>query len=209
MEKYKKYKKYWDIGSTVLVTITVIAAVLLMGARLIGLQVYTILSGSMSPVYQKDDLIYVQKVDAASVKVNDVITYVLNEDLDVVTHRVVRIDSEKQHIYTKGDANDTEDKDPVHFKNVIGKPVFRIPLLGRVSNYIQTPPGMYITIGVGVLLLVLVFMPNPFAKKKGKAEAAEEEAPTEELPAETVVAAEEAEEAEEAKEEAVEETVSQ
>lgn len=185
MEKYKKYKKYWDIGTTVLVTLTVIAAVLLMGARLIGLQVYTILTGSMHPNYQEGDLIYVQKVDAANIEVGDVITFVLNEDLDVATHRVVRIDAEKQHIYTKGDANTVEDAAPVHFKNVIGEPVFRIPLLGYVSRYIQTSPGMYITIGVGVVLLVLVFVPNPFAKKKGgKPEASAEEAPKEEIPAE-------------------------
>lgn len=185
MEKNKKYKKYWDIGTTVLVTLTVIAAVLLMGARLIGLQVFTILSGSMEPNYAKGDLIYVQKTGVNDIQENDVITFVLNEDLVVATHRVVRVDAEKQHFYTKGDSNTVEDADPVHFKNVIGVPVFRIPLLGYVSNYIQHPPGMYVTIGVGVVLLVLVFMPNPFAKKKGgKPEAPAEEAPKEEISAE-------------------------
>ena len=187
MEKNKKYKKYWDIGSTVIVTLTVIAAVLLMGARLVGLQVFTILSGSMEPNYSKGDLIYVQKVDVNSIQENDVITFVLNEDLVVATHRVVRIDAAKQHFYTKGDANAIEDGDPVHFKNVLGTPVFRIPLLGYVSNYIQNPPGMYVTIGVGALLLILVFMPNPFAKKKGK-EKEGEEAPAEEAPKEEPVA---------------------
>lgn len=186
MEKNKKYKKYWDIGSTVIVTLTVIAAVLLMGARLIGLQVFTILSGSMEPNYSKGDLIYVQKVDVNSIQENDVITFVLNEDLVVATHRVVRIDAAKQHFYTKGDANTIEDGEPVHFKNVLGTPVFRIPLLGYVSNYIQNPPGMYVTIGVGAILLILVFMPNPFAKKKGDQKASEETAaeaaPAEEAP---------------------------
>lgn len=186
MEKNKKYKKYWDIGSTVIVTLTVIAAVLLMGARLIGLQVFTILSGSMEPNYSRGDLIYVQKVDVNSIQENDVITFVLNEDLVVATHRVVRIDAAKQHFYTKGDANTIEDGEPVHFKNVLGTPVFRIPLLGYVSNYIQNPPGMYVTIGVGAILLILVFMPNPFAKKKGDQKAPEETAaeaaPTEEAP---------------------------
>lgn len=186
MEKNKKYKKYWDIGSTVIVTLTVIAAVLLMGARLIGLQVFTILSGSMEPNYSRGDLIYVQKVDVNSIQENDVITFVLNEDLVVATHRVVRIDAAKQHFYTKGDANTIEDGEPVHFKNVLGTPVFRIPLLGYVSNYIQNPPGMYVTIGVGAILLILVFMPNPFAKKKGDQKASEETAaeaaPAEEAP---------------------------
>ena len=137
MEKRKKYKKYWDIASTVLVTLTVIFAVLLMGARLIGLQVFSILSGSMSPVYQKDDLIYVQKVDAASVKVNDVITYIQNEDLDVVTHRVVRIDSEKQHIYTKGDANEDLDTDYRVKEDLFGVTDIKIAYLGYPTLWLR------------------------------------------------------------------------
>ena len=163
-KKYKKYKKYWDIGSTVIVTLTVIAAVLLMGARLIGLQVFTILSGSMEPNYSRGDLIYVQKVDVNSIQENDVITFVLNEDLVVATHRVVRIDAAKQHFYTKGDANAIEDGEPVHFKNVLGTPVFRIPLLGYVSNYIQNPPGTYIAISAAAVLVSLVFLLDLFAK---------------------------------------------
>lgn len=183
MEKYKKYKKYWDIASTVLVTITVIFAVLLMGARLIGLQVFSILSGSMEPNYSRGDLIYVQKTDVSSLKEGDVITFVLNEDLVVATHRIVRVDAAKQHFYTKGDANTVEDAEPVHFKNVVGTPVFSLPLLGYVSNYIQNPPGMYVTIAVGAVLLILVFMPNPFAKKKTPEDAPVEE-PKEEAPVE-------------------------
>ena len=198
MEKHKKYKKYWDIASTVLVTLTVIFAVLLMGARLIGLQVFSILSGSMEPHYSRGDLIYVQKTDVASLKEGDVITFVLNEDLVVATHRIVRVDAEKQHFYTQGDANTVEDAEPVHFKNVIGTPVFSLPLLGYVSNYIQNPPGMYVTIAVGAALLVLVFMPNPFAKKKGKEDDVVAAASAEKLPPEQPTAeAEEAAPAEE------------
>ena len=63
-------------------------------------------------------------------------------------------------------ANEIEDNDPVHFKNVIGVPQFSIPKLGYVSDFVQHPPGMYITIGIGVLLILAVFLPDLFAKKK-------------------------------------------
>ena len=99
-------------------------------------------------------------------KVGDPITFVLNEDLVVATHRVVKIDSENRHFITKGDANETEDAAPVHFNNLIGVPVFAIPLLGYVSAYIQSPPGMYVAIGLGIVLLAAVFLPDLFAKKE-------------------------------------------
>ena len=162
----KKLKKVWDAVSTILVTVVVIFAVFLMGSRLVGFQVFNVVSGSMEPTYSVGDLLYVQTVDPDSVKVGDVITFVLNEDLVVATHRVVEVDAENRHFYTKGDANDTADAAPVHFNNLIGVPVFSIPLLGYVSNYIQNPPGTYVAIAVVAVLLLAVFLPDLLPKKK-------------------------------------------
>ena len=162
-------KKVWSITSTVLVSIIVLAAIFLMGSRLVGYRIFNIVSGSMEPKYNVGDLIYVKEVDPSSVKVGDVITFVLNEDLVVATHRVVRIDAEKQHFYTKGDANETEDGSPVHFNNLIGIPQFSVPWLGYVSDFIQHSPGMYITIAAVTILIVLAFVPD-FVKKKPVAE---------------------------------------
>lgn len=170
MQIPKKAKKVLDSVSLVLVLLVVLFAVFLMGSRLVGLQVFHVVSPSMEPAYSEGDLIYVKTVDPDSVKVGDPITFVLNEDLVVATHRVVAIDSENRQFTTKGDANKTEDADPVHFNNLIGVPVFSIPLLGYVSAYIQSPPGMYIAIGFGVALLGIVFLPDLLAKKNRKEE---------------------------------------
>ncbi len=162
-------KKIWNIVSTFLVGIVVLFAVFLMGSRLVGYQVFNVISGSMEPEYSVGDLIYVKKVNTEDIKVGMPITFVLNEDLVVATHRVIEIDAENQHFYTKGDANEIADNDPVHFNNVIGVPQFSIPLLGYVSDFIQNPPGMYITVGVGVVLVLAVFLPD-FIGKRGKDE---------------------------------------
>ena len=168
MQMNKKVKKIWDAVTTVLVVLVVVFAVFLMGSRLVGLQVFNVISGSMEPTYSVGDLLYVKEVDPDSVKVGDPITFVLNEDLVVATHRVVAVDSENRLFTTKGDANETEDASPVHFNNLIGVPVFAIPLLGYVSAYIQSPPGMYIAIAFGVLLLAAVFLPDLLTKKSDK-----------------------------------------
>ena len=162
----EKLQKIWDTVSTVLVALVVVLAVFLMGSRLMGYQVFNVVSGSMEPAYSVGDLLYVKEVDPDGIQTGEVITFVLNEDLVVATHRVVDADYENRRFYTKGDANDTPDAAPVHFNNVIGVPVFSIPLLGYVSNYIQNPPGTYVAIGGVALLVLAVFLPDLFKKKE-------------------------------------------
>ena len=163
-------KKIWNIVSTALVVLMVLCAVFLMGSRLLGFQCYNVISPSMEPEYGVGDLLYVKKVDPNTIKEGDVITFIVNEDLVVGTHRVVRVDAENQRFYTKGDANEIEDQSPVHFNNVIGVPQFSIPKLGYVSDFVQNPPGMYITIGVGIILILAVFLPDMIGKKKNEDE---------------------------------------
>lgn len=166
-------KKIWSVTSTVLVAVFVLCAIFLMGSRIIGYQCYTVLSGSMEPKYSVGDLLYVKEVDPTTIEVGNDITFIVNEDLVVATHRVVRVDAENQRLYTKGLANEIEDSDPVHFNNVIGVPQFSIPKLGYVSDFVQNPPGMYITIAVFVVLIAIVFLPDLIGKKKKEEEDAE------------------------------------
>ena len=48
----------------------------------------------------------------------------------------------------------------MHFNNLIGVPKFHIPLLGYVSDFVQHPPGTYITIAFCIVLLAAVFLPD-------------------------------------------------
>jgi len=168
----KKIKKIWDVFTTILVAAVVIIAILLVGVRLIGLNVYTVLSGSMEPTYHTGSLIYVKKVDYTKLEAGDVITFMLDEDT-IATHRIVEVvpdenDATVLRYRTKGDANDAVDGSLVHYKNVIGSPVFSIPKLGYLANYIQKPPGMYVAISAGAILMLLVFLPDLFEKEEPK-----------------------------------------
>ena len=175
MKRTAVLKKVWDISSSILVGVVVLFAVLLIGVRLFGVQVYSVISGSMEPEYPVGSLIYVKEVKPSEVQVGDVITFVLSNKTPA-THRVIGIDKDNQLFYTQGDANyqindETGEKvymedPPVHFNYLIGKPVFKIPLLGYIAYYIQHPPGMYIAIAAGAILLILVFLPDLFKKEK-------------------------------------------
>lgn len=173
-------KKIWNAFTTVLVALVVILALLLVGARLIGLQVFTVLSGSMEPTYHTGSLIYVKSVDPFELREGDVITFMLDEDT-IATHRIVEVVSDENdrsvvRFQTKGDANDAVDGSLVHYKNVVGSPVFTIPKLGYVANYIQNPPGTYIAMSAGAILLILVFLPDIFADDRKDESTAEKKA---------------------------------
>lgn len=179
----KTVKRIWNVLTSIIVALAVLLAIALVGVRLVGFQVYTVLSGSMEPTYHVGSIIYVKSVDYKELQSGDVITFLLDEDT-VATHRIVEVvpdetDPETLRYRTKGDANDAADGSLVHYKNVIGTPVFTIPLLGYVADYIQHPPGTYVAIAVGALLLLLVFVPDLFSsgekdkkrkKKQGKYE---------------------------------------
>ena len=179
-------KGIWNAITTVLVALVVLLAVALVGIRLVGFQVFTVLSGSMEPTYHVGSLIYVKEVDTDELAAGDPITYLIDEDT-VVTHRIVEVvpdeeDPETIRFRTKGDANNAADGSLVHYRNVIGMPVFTIPYLGYVASYIQHQPGMYVAISAAAILLILVFLPDLFAsddksekKKKRKAEETEDE----------------------------------
>ena len=169
----KTIKRIWNWISGVLVGIVVLLAIALVGVRLIGLKPFVVLSGSMRPTYEVGSLIYVKSVDYKELKVGDPITYMISQDT-VVTHRIIEVlvdeeDPNTLRYFTKGDANDTPDGTSVHYKNILGKPVFSIPYRGYVSHYIQNPPGMYVAIAAGAILILLVFLPDIFEGDKKKA----------------------------------------
>lgn len=160
----KTVLRIWNAITTVLVVIVVALAVVLAGVRVFGLQVFSVLSGSMEPEYHVGALIYVQKVDPYTLQVGDDITFLLDEET-VATHRIVGIlpdenDPTVIRFRTQGIANDQEDGTPVHYMNVVGKPIFTIPYLGYVAHFIQNPPGTYVAVSIGALILFLIFLPD-------------------------------------------------
>lgn len=168
-------KKIWNVVTSILVVFVVIAAILLVGVRIIGLQPYSVLSGSMEPELHVGALVYVKECEPEDVKPGDTITFVLNEDLDIATHKVDSIDTENKAFYTYGIANKDENGDYImdggtHFNNLIGKPVFSIPYLGYISAWVMSPPGSYIAIGGLVLLFIIAFIPDIISKVSKKKE---------------------------------------
>ena len=67
---------------------------------------------------------------------------------------------------TKGDANTASDANLVHYKNVLGTPIITIPLIGYFAHNIQQPPGVYVALVVGTLLLAWTFLPGTLEERR-------------------------------------------
>lgn len=169
--KRRGIKALWSRAKTSVVVAIAVLAITLIGLKLLGFRTFTVMSGSMEPEYPVGALIYVRPVNYESLKVGDVISYVANDEKTVVTHRIVDVEADKDdssvwRFRTKGDANTVADSKLVHYKNVLGTPIIIIPLIGYFVNSIQQPPGIYITLVVGTLLLAWTFLPETLEERR-------------------------------------------
>lgn len=157
-------------AATIMVIVSMIFAFFIAGIRIFGVQVYGVLTGSMEPAYPTGSLIYVKKVDAQDLRVNDVITFSISPNV-IATHRIVEIVPDEANptilrYRTKGDANKDVDAALVSAGNIIGKAMFAIPKLGYLANYIQQPPGIYVAILVCGLMIAFVFYTDSLENKQ-------------------------------------------
>lgn len=143
--------------TTLLVVVTVVFAILVVGVRLLGVEIYVVLSPSMEPVYPTGTLLYVKEADPDELQVGDIITFRLYDI--TATHRIIEVlEEEPLKFRTQGDANDIADTEPVPAANIIGKPVFSLPYLGYAASYIQKPPGSYAAIAISAAIVFLVLI---------------------------------------------------
>lgn len=165
----KVFSRICSILSTLIILCFAVVAVLLIVPMIMGCKNMAVLSGSMEPGIPVGSVVFVKETDVNSIEAGDIITYRLSGET-MVTHRVVTVDQENQQFITKGDANETEDANPVAFSDVVGKEWFHVPLLGYLSIYIKTPLGIVAVCGVLIVLILLNFLPGVLGSEEKKEE---------------------------------------
>ena len=137
---------------------------------LFGIGYAVVVSGSMKPVFQENDMIIYQAHDRSDYKTGDIVVFVRDrgtEDEILITHRLIGI-SEDQLI-TKGDANSISDK-PIKWDQLVGRVVFLIPGVGKAVEFLRTPAGLILSVAVIVVLSVINLLPVLGKRSKKKAE---------------------------------------
>lgn len=179
-----------------------------------GKSALVIATPSMSGSIEAGDLIIITK--SYKYELDDIITYFPAGESTSVTHRIVRIEGEKY--YTKGDANNSEDPDPVFITQIAGKMTGSIPKVGIIIEWLSTWQGIAFILAVGAVVVAIVTIADGYedeepetenaAAENGTAKAPEQELAVTAIEPETVseVQAEEiVEETEEPAEETAEE----
>lgn len=165
------------IAMSIFVLLTVVLTPAGQVPQVMGFSVLRVLTGSMKPEIPEDSMLLIQKADAASLHVGDVISFFspdpsLNGALN--THRIMgiaEVDGSLQFT-TKGDANLIEDQYPVDESRVVGKVLFVSTRLGKLLRLISNP----LVFGLAVLVpLVLILVGNLVSALKSAARLAKEE----------------------------------
>lgn len=129
-------------------------------------------SGSMSPLFDEDDLVLVQNSGGDTVyAAGDIICFHSGDAY--VTHRIKEIttDENGNTVYTtQGDANNTPDKDTVRPDQILGVYKTHFKGMGKALLFIQTPVGMIVCVMLPIFLVFLLFTvpPRIAARKKRK-----------------------------------------
>ncbi len=141
----------------ILILLAVIALCLpLTAPRLMGYEIYHVISGSMEPLIPVGSVIYVAAAAPEDVLENDVIAFWSNDS--VVTHRVMSNRMVEGEFVTKGDANEAEDINTVPYENLIGQVKYHIPILGDLMVILTGTVGKIYLLGFaacGVMLNML------------------------------------------------------
>ncbi|KPU45150.1 signal peptidase I W [Oxobacter pfennigii] len=124
--------------------------------KVFGFGFLAILSDSMHPAIHAGDMIISRETKASNIKIGDIITYNVDNDI-YVTHRVADvIDYNNAPLFlTKGDANNAFDGEFVQPERLEGVMMLRIPFGGYIANFIRSGAGFFIFIVLPAIFLFL------------------------------------------------------
>lgn len=130
-------------------------------APLFGYRVFTVASGSMTPAYNINDVIFVKEVDVDTLKVGDDIAYNGEragfEGL-IITHRIINIEKTSdggRRIFTQGIANENEDPS-INDDQIIGKVLGKVFIINQLNHAVKSTWGFFFLIFLPLFLVIVL-----------------------------------------------------
>lgn len=121
-----------------------------------GIKIFTVITGSMIPVYDIGDILIVKEVIPKEIKVEDDIVYQGEKGSfkgKTITHRVISIKKKEDGNYgiiTKGVANLSQDPE-INQTQVLGKVIFKVPIMSFILKIIT---NIYVWMFIPVIILI-------------------------------------------------------
>ena len=122
--------------------------------NIFGVKTFSIISGSMTPTININDIILVKDYDMTKLETNDIITFRMDDE--TITHRIIAIQRIGQEIVytTKGDNNDVSDIEKVKYDQVEGKYIGRIPNVGKILSFLKNKK----VFGAIIIILIICYL---------------------------------------------------
>lgn len=121
--------------------------------QVLGYSFYNVTTGSMRPDIEEGDLVIVKKRSSDYYEVGMVVTYQISKGTTPVTHKIVSRDGNT--IVTRGTNTETNNRndDPFDVSLIIGEVVNVIPAFYKFTNFMTSPIGIVIVLGIGFVLI--------------------------------------------------------
>jgi signal peptidase I len=165
------------LGWLVLLAVTAVAlgvVAVTVGPKLFPYQALVVRSGSMAPTIPTGSIVFYRKIDAAKVKVGDIIVFSRPGDpSEKVTHRVFSVGSGATGKYftTKGDANGAPDDWQIPAVGTGWVSFFHVPYIGYALVDLQSTIGRLLLLVIPALALGLITLYEIWRDRGGGAAA--------------------------------------
>lgn len=129
-------------------------------ASIFGYTPMVVESNSMSPTFNKNDLIFIKKCDTSKLKEGDIISFhtIIDNEYAINTHRIQKIEKsgDVRSYTTVGDNNNgVADLHVISDGDIVGKYVTHIASLGKVINFLSSSTGFLVVIVLPMLLFFI------------------------------------------------------
>lgn len=135
----RRASKYSPVTYVPVLTVLIVAVLFVVGA--FKYQPVAVLSGSMSPYFNRGDAVIINKLSDSekdNLKKGDVIQFISGGRY--VIHRIISVEEDNnlnRVFITKGDFNNVQDSGVVEYDQVVGKLVFIVPFIGYPSVWLN------------------------------------------------------------------------
>lgn len=130
--------------------------------KLLGYQVYDVVSGSMDPAIPVHSVVLVQPAAPEELQPGEIVAY--RSGSSVVIHRLVENHIVEGELVTKGDANAEPDPLKVEYAGVLGKVTAHIPFTGIYAGALNTLPGKLYAFGFIVAAAMLYLLAHELSE---------------------------------------------
>ncbi len=147
------------ISNLIIILLLAILCFIVVSNLFFGIEVKAVLTGSMEPELPVGSLVFIKPTAYENINIGDDITFVRDESLTLITHRVISKDDLTKQITTKGLTNNISDP-PTSYENIVGKVIFDIPYIGYIIIFASDLKGKIILCIFATTLILFSFLFN-------------------------------------------------